>query len=152
MKLHLFEPSGKHFNRRYPDWLPQPAQCDVCAGPVVMVHNGAIYGRPIGEWPWLYFCLCCAATVGCHKYSVYPKGRMADKEVSALRRELHLLFDPLWHGGSRTAGYQRLSEALQMPPWGRLAHIGEMDRATCLRALPIVQALAMADDFGSKPG
>jgi hypothetical protein len=139
--------------RRFPDWLDPPRACDCCAGPVVLVQNRVLYGENIGEWPALYFCLCCEASVGCHDFSIYPKGLMADRAVRAARQQVHRLLDPLWQSGrmTRDQAYNLLAEAMRVPPW-ETVHVGSMDMAQCARAAEALRGLSMVDDFGSLPG
>ena len=95
--------------------LPVPEQCDNCASfDVRFTGNEAIYGKPYGEWPYVYFCPSCGAAVGCHPGTRIPLGRMADKKTRQLRAKAHQVFDPLWKSGamSRTEAYNLLARHL----------------------------------------
>jgi hypothetical protein len=83
--------------------LPIPEHCDACASfDVTFTNNEAVYGKPHGEWPFVYLCLACGAVVGCHPGTRVPLGRMADKRTRKLRGQAHTVFDPLWQSGAMT--------------------------------------------------
>lgn len=92
--------------------------CDKCkSDDVWFCENRVIYGRNFGEWPYVFFCRNCGATVGCHKYTEDPMGTMADSQTRKLRQQAHGEFDPIWKDGwlDRSRAYGRLSELMTIP-------------------------------------
>lgn len=145
--------TGYHRRRRYKDWRDPPSQCDCCGEPVVtLASNAAVYGRECGDWPMIYLCLLCGAFVGCHPYSVFPLGIMADDETRGMRRALHAMIDPLWksHGWSRPEVYGLMTGLMGFGP-GRRFHIGELSRIECLQANEVFRTWETAVDFGDEP-
>lgn len=139
-----------HHRKRYPDWRDPPTACDCCGEPVVqLTSNSAIYGREYGEWPYVYLCLLCGATVGTHPHSVYPLGLMADAETRSMRTALHAVIDPSWKSGLVGRGelYRMLGELMGLPP-GRRFHVGELTKEECRRANEAFRAWETAVDFG----
>jgi hypothetical protein len=116
----------------------------------MLVQNCVLYGKNRGEWPVVWYCLCCEASVGCHPFSVYPLGKMADRAVKTARQYVHGLLDPLWQSGQMTRGqaYARLAERMGIPPWESV-HVGTMDLAQCTLAAECLREMAMAEDFGA---
>jgi hypothetical protein len=139
-----------HQKRRFPEWIDPPEECPCCGGPAVLVHNRALYGKNIGEWPVVWYCLCCEASVGCHPFSVYPLGRMADRATKNARAQVHALLDPLWQSGrmTREQAYWRLAELMGVPPWEQV-HVGQMTMAECARAAECLRPLSLVEDFGA---
>lgn len=140
-----------HRRKRYPGWRDPPTSCDCCGEPlVVLTGNETVYGRPVGDWPWVHLCMSCGAFVGCHPYSVFPLGVMADKETRAMRRALHAMIDRTWQSGFKTRSetYQLMRRLTGTP--GEF-HIGELDKAGCLRANQAFRAWETAADFDDPP-
>jgi hypothetical protein len=138
-----------NYKRRFASWLNPPEKCDCCEGPAVLVQNRVLYGRNHGDWPVLWFCLSCEASVGCHPQSVYPLGRMADRATKNARTQVHQLLDPLWQEGplSRDEAYALLAERMNVPPWEEV-HVGEMTLEECARAADCLRELSLAVQFG----
>ncbi|CAA2409919.1 Phage protein [Xanthomonas phage Bosa] len=139
-----------HRKKRYKDWLDPPQVCDCCGEPlVVLVNNTVVYGRPCGDWPWIYLCMSCEAFVGCHPYSVFPLGRMADRETRQMRRQLHAMIDPLWNTPAMSRGevYSMMAKMMGTPTF----HIGELSREECLRANQLFRTWETAVDFDDPP-
>ena len=71
-----------HYNykRRFPEWRDPPTSCDCCGSKTIELrsHDILYNGREYGDWPYIYYCDCCGASVGLHPFSVYPLGTMAD--------------------------------------------------------------------------
>lgn len=139
-----------HRRKRYAHWREPPSACDCCGEElVVLTGNQAAYGRPVGDWPYIYLCMSCGAFVGCHPYSVYPLGVMADKETRSMRRALHAMIDPLWKEPAMTRSevYHMMAGLMG----SRDFHIGELSKEECARANALFRAWETAADFGDEP-
>lgn len=79
----------------------------------------------------IYACTPCDAYVGCHKGTVNPKGRLADKTLRAAKKRAHAQFDPIWKFGfmRRGAAYAWLAERLGIKK--SQCHIGMFDESMC---------------------
>lgn len=126
--------------------------CDYCGQPAQLVTGKTIYGRDFAR-NWFWRCVPCGAWVGCHANSEKkrPMGRLANKELRALKRRGHDLFDPIWQaawkhrGGAknkiRDVAYRWLAENTGIER--RHCHFGEMDDtelATAIRFLELYYA------------
>lgn len=102
-----------------PDALPEPQACDHCGKRrICFVNNRLIYGKPMGEWPYIWYCYECRASVGTHRGTRSPLGTLADSETKALRKLAHEWFDPIWRKYgflTRPEAYEWLSEKLGLP-------------------------------------
>jgi hypothetical protein len=119
---------------RVPDPLPAPAVHE-CGRPVEIVHHTDIYGRVYGEWPWMYRCAACDASVGMHPFTNIPLGTLADKELRRARKLCKQPFEQVWQGGrmSRTDAYQRLAWHLGIKV--EQCHFGLFDAHQCRIAM-----------------
>lgn len=141
-----------HRRRRYEGWQDPPESCGCCGEAlVVLVNNEVAYGRPCGDWPWIYLCMSCGAFVGCHPYSIYPLGVMADKETRQMRRALHAMIDRTWQSGFKTRRetYELMRRLMGFGP--REFHIGELSREECLQANAAFRSWETAADFDDPP-
>lgn len=70
-----------------------------------------------------------------------PTGTPGDRDTRLARQFAHDLFNQLWKGESppmtRSEAYQWLADALQLPP--KFAHIGRLDRPSCLKVVRLVR-------------
>lgn len=101
------------------DHLPAPSSCDLCCSTnVILTTNDRVFGKTYGDWPHVYFCEDCGASVGCHPNTYLPLGRMTDRYTRKLRARAHEAFDPLWRSGlmTRTAAYNWLAHELNIEP------------------------------------
>jgi hypothetical protein len=101
------------------EFLPVPTVCDSCGSSnIAYVENDILYGKNVGNWPYLYFCHECRAAVGCHSGTTFPLGKMGDTETRALRSQCHNAFDPIWktHIVSRSIAYNWLASVLEISP------------------------------------
>jgi hypothetical protein len=82
------------------------------------VENDILYGKNVGNWPYLYFCHECRAAVGCHAGTCIPLGKMGDTETRALRSQCHSVFDPIWKSKivKRNIAYKWLASELKISP------------------------------------
>lgn len=80
--------------------------------------NDVLYGRTFGDWPYIWFCQDCRASVGCHVNTAYPLGRMADRKTKELRKKAHEVFDRLWKSElvTRDRAYIWLAHELKIDP------------------------------------
>lgn len=137
-----------HHRRRYPDWRDPPSHCDCSGEPTVtLTSNSAIYGREYGDWPYVYLCMLCGASIGTHPHSVYPLGLMADKETRSLRTALHAIIDPAWKEGQISRGelYRVMAEGMGLQRF----HVGDLTKAQCHQANAVFRAWETAADFES---
>jgi len=125
--------------------LPEPILCPLCGSAVVYTTNDALYGRQMGDWPYIYLCTNsqCQASVGVHAGTEIPLGTMADSATRQARQLAHSAFDLLWNEGkmSRTEAYAWLSYSLSLPP--EQCHIGQMDIATCNRVIALCMMISL---------
>ncbi len=117
--------------------LPAPTRCPYCQAHVSIANNSEIYGKPYGEWPWLYLCgdRQCRAYVGMHPLTDIPLGTLADGPTRQARGNAKAVFNPIWQSGrmTRTKAYHWLAEQLGIANVDE-CHFGWMDVQTCQRA------------------
>lgn len=123
---------------------PIPKTCDFCGSRVVLTSNKIIYGREYGNG-LCYVCTNpkCRAHVGVHTGTIYPLGRLSNKEMRMLKMECHALFDPLWNRGSsrgkrRQAAYRWLAKEMRIP--ASQCHFGWFDEKQLQTALEILKS------------
>lgn len=105
-------------SKRVRDALPIPTACPYCQGKVILVNNETIYGRSVGDWPFLYACAgSCEAHVGVHADTAIPLGTLANKELRAARQCAKQSFHAMMYkcGISRPDAYKWLSLAMGIP-------------------------------------
>lgn len=68
-------------------------KCPYCNKSTRYIDSEAIYGTSYGM---IYICGDCDAYVGVHKGTDNALGRLANKELRALRKQAHAAFDPIW--------------------------------------------------------
>lgn len=125
---------------------PENPVCPYCNNLSELVKGARIYPN----WPTLadadlYVCFPCDARVGCHKGTLKPLGRLANKPLRDAKQLAHAAFDPLWKrkaaqegiskGKARDAGYKWLANEMNIP--ARECHIGMFDIAQCLKVVEI---------------
>lgn len=110
------------------------------------VYRGQDYGP-------IVICIPCDAYVGCHRGTFHPLGRLANKELRALKIRAHQTFDYLWrpiHASgesptqqakklgaiARSRAYQWLAAQLGIP--AAECHIGMFDPDRCLAAIEVI--------------
>lgn len=105
---------SKTATARVPNPMPVPTVHEACGGPVVIAHHTEVYGREFHEWPWMYRCHRCDASVGMHPFTSIPLGTLADKALRTTRTACKQPFELLWKGGrvSRTEAYEGLAAHL----------------------------------------
>lgn len=124
---------------RVPDTLPVPDTCPCCGGKrVVCLHHDKVYGRSFSNWPWLFSCQTCAATVGLHPFTNIPLGTLATPAIRKARQRAKAAFAPLYEGGhmTRSDAYAWLAQRLGIADVGH-CHIGWFGIEQCDR---VVQA------------
>jgi hypothetical protein len=68
------------------DGLEPIYECDYCGGDVTAVNNYVIYhGYNFGEYPWIYYCPNCKASIGIYDNTNIPKGTLANNETKEAR-------------------------------------------------------------------
>lgn len=129
---------------------PQAVQdlwCPYC-GQKAMLRNAAeVYGAKYAHVGNLYVCPqwpTCDSYVGCHRGTMVPLGRMADKELRLAKSAAHRMFDALWKKRvlqgldkktARGAGYAWLSKATGINR--EKCHIGMMDVKECREVIAV---------------
>lgn len=131
--------------------------CPYCAAPAKFhASSKALYGQEYG--PYIN-CAPCDARVGCHRTTLQPLGRLANKPLRALKQQLHQLFDPLWkhldlaypeldhpprwiQQKARSRAYAWLSERMGLPP--AQCHIAMFDDAQCRAAIKALKSSALS--------
>lgn len=126
--------------RKVKDFIPPPCSCRYCNGPVVLIANEDLYGRPYGKWPYMYMCWACNAYVGLHAGTDLPLGTLAKKELRAARSDNKALFFAVIerYGISRDEAYENLATKLRIPRSD--CHFGWFDEDMCNRAGEICRA------------
>lgn len=128
---------------RVKDWLPPPSVCNVCGTAAVNpIGNHAIYGRPYGDWPYIYLCLECKAYVGIHPETDLPLGTLADSDTRDMRKAAKSLFLKI---------NQRHFKRKRDKSYAWLAEKMGIDRSVCHFAMfdydRAFQALEICNDF-----
>lgn len=121
--------------------LDPPTYCDNCASTnIECIENEKLYGIRKGKWPYVWRCLNCNASVGCHPNTFRPLGKMASRAVRVLRKDAHIVFDQLWQSGllTRSAAYLWLADKLNISV--AECHISLLSMAQLKRTIAISQA------------
>lgn len=104
--------------KRVRDALPIPTVCPYCRGGVELLHNSEVYGRTIGDWPFVYACIGnCEAYVGVHADTDIPLGTLADKQLRTERQKSKQSFHAamVYKRFSRAEAYRWLASELKLP-------------------------------------
>lgn len=120
--------------------LPRPMRCDSCQSTRIKLEDNAIlYRRSMGDWPLIWYCDACYASVGCHQGTVIPLGPMADRETRQARKRAHDEFDPIWRRGhlKRPEAYKWLANQLRIE--SRACHISWFNKEQCEAVITICQ-------------
>lgn len=114
--------------------LPVPTVHEACGHPVEIAHHTDVYGTEYSEWPWMYRCTTCDATVGMHPFTNIPLGTLATKALRQTRTACKQPFELLWQHGrmTRTEAYAGLAAHLGIEV--EACHFGWFDAETCRRA------------------
>lgn len=121
--------------------------CPYCGKSAELVTGRVIYPHLRHLHSKMFWqCAPCDAYVGCHESGsgTKPLGRLANAELRKLKREVHVVFDPLWQDGrqSRKEAYCYLADCLGIPY--AECHVGLFDEETCRRAIEICREVAAA--------
>ena len=110
--------------------LPAPTVHE-CGQPVEIAHHDQVYGREYSEWPWMYRCKACDASVGMHPFTGIPLGTLANKALREQRKAAKQPFEQLWMTGrmSRTDAYAALAKHLGVEV--EECHFGWFDASRC---------------------
>jgi hypothetical protein len=107
-------------------------KCPYCDKPAKLVTGSKIYPHRVDLFSKkFYLCESCDAYVGCHKSTDKPLGRLANKELRALKMKAHEAFDPRWRSGemTRSDAYAWLAGELGVSKSN--CHIGMFDEVMC---------------------
>lgn len=114
--------------------LPAPTVHEACGQPVAIAHHNDVYGREYSDWPWMYRCPKCDASVGMHPFTAIPLGTLADKALRNARKECKAPFERLYldRRMTRDQAYARLAEHLGIPVGE--CHFGWFTHEQCAEA------------------
>jgi len=110
--------------------------CPYCETTPWIVDSTLVYGYDYNQS--VAVCWDCDAWVGCHKGTVRPMGRLANKSLRKAKQRAHSYFDPLWKhkvkngmpkNKARSKAYKWLSEQMGTDP--DETHIGMFDLDQC---------------------
>lgn len=129
------------------DWFRNPPACPYCNAAARLVTGDVIYPdvvtAAVAE-ALFWQCEPCDAYVGTHRNSkrAAPFGSLANKELRAMRRRVHVLLDPLWRSGdmTRAEAYAWLAKRLGMDE--RRTHVGMFREPECMAATLILEQRA----------
>jgi len=124
---------SKKATARVPDPIPVPTVHE-CGKPVEIAHHTEVYGREYSDWPWMYRCRHCEASVGMHPFTSIPLGTLADKQLRSLRTACKQPFELIWQSGriNRDAAYELLAKHLRLNT--EQCHFGLFDTEQCKAA------------------
>lgn len=124
--------------------LPVPTVHEACGSAVEVAHHNDVYGREYSDWPWMYRCARCDATVGMHPFTNIPLGTLADKALRDTRRACKAPFETLWtqHHMTRDQAYAALAQHLGIPVGE--CHFGWFTREQCEQAAAWAKATGSA--------
>lgn len=113
--------------------------CPYCMGePEFHLDSSFLYGKNYGP---IFRCHGCDAHVGCHPGTSNPLGRLADRRLRDMKKEVHnKWFDPLWKTGkmTRKEAYLLLQKITNWPH--KYTHIGMMSFHTLKHVRKIIQS------------
>ena len=118
--------------KRVTDKLPVPTQCPKCNGKVACVTNELVYGRELGEYPWIYICTKCDMYTGLHPWTNIPVGTLADKPTREARKKGKKPFNLMVDNLGRKKAYKTLANLMGIPT--SECHFGWFDVAQCVHA------------------
>lgn len=113
--------------------------CPYCRKPTIYTDSKIVYGVSYGM---IYLCFDCDAYVGVHKGTSKALGRLANRELRALKQEAHRLFDVHWLNAKnkrkkRTEMYKWMSEILDTPL--EYTHIGFFKKDTLEKLINLLE-------------
>jgi hypothetical protein len=124
-------------------------KCGYCGKPSVAVPK-SYFNKNFGPGI-IYACLDCNATVGVHKGSDKPLGRLAKPELRLLKMQAHKYFDPIWltlKVMTRVEAYAWLCAKMETPP--EFTHIGMFNEEQCRNCIDVCQTFLLKElDFKS---
>ncbi len=118
--------------------------CPYCGSSVIYIDSIKIFRKSYGM---MYLCNnypLCDASVGVHKGTNYPLGRMANKNLRYWKKRAHFYFDPIWQkkldknplekkNTIRNETYKWLSEKMNIPI--EECHIGFFNVEQCKQVI-----------------
>lgn len=115
-----------------------PETCNICGGKVSLVSNAKVYGGKTFGSGKCYLCNTCGAYVGTHKQRpTESMGVLADKEMRAMKRACHDLFDSQWSNQQeRNAQYCWLAGEMGIDVSD--CHFGYFDKQELKKAIGIL--------------
>lgn len=118
---------------RVKDPLPAPKTCRYCEGVVEIMSHERVYGRDYSDWPWLYRCVECDASVGMHPFTNIPLGVLADQSLRKTRMRVKAIFKGVClQFPSRSDAYAALADAMGIPVGE--CHFGWFTEERCVQA------------------
>lgn len=124
--------------RRVQDPAPVPTCCQFCGSQKVgIVNNATIYGKPYGEWPYMYLCVGCGAYVGIHPMTNIPLGTLADAPLRAARKKAKEPFETWRKQFAKSRGDAYRILAKEMTLTREACHFGMFDMQQCRLAMEV---------------
>ncbi len=120
--------------------LPRPTKCNNCNSTNIrLTENSVLYGTQQGDWPIIWYCDDCQASVGCHPDTDIPLGYLADRDTKRSRMLAHEAFDPFWKSGNngRQDTYSWLASQMGIPP--KECHISHFNKEQCQQVVDICE-------------
>lgn len=113
--------------------------CPHCGGVVTAEHNSRKYGRAFGQYPWIYMCNSCYASVGMHPNTNIALGTLANDEIRAARKACKPPFIRYCNRSKLSRGecYAKLSRAMKLSV--KECHFGLFNVEQCSEAKQIVE-------------
>ncbi|MDT6962949.1 zinc-finger-containing protein [Cupriavidus sp. SZY C1] len=130
--------------RRVKAPLPAPTHCPWCQARVSIVKNSEIYGRPHGDWPWIFLCgnKECGAYIDMYPGTGIPRGTLADSATRQARGWAKQLFSGIWQSGHMTKADAVRWLAARLGIQEEECEIGRFDVPMCQRAVTACLELA----------
>lgn len=111
-------------------------QCDYCRYAAPLMTGEVVYPhrKDLAKLNF-YRCDPCDAQVGCHRGTIKPLGRLANKELRSHKSLAHAAFDVIWKDGhmTRTEAYAWLADMIGVIP--SKCHMGMFDVNKCQRVV-----------------
>ena len=114
IELSTLEATPDLFNQDNGQGINTGKICKYCGKPTQLVDSDYVYGRG-RNYGMLLICKDCDAYVKVDEENV-GKGRVANKELRAMRKDFHAIFDPLWQEEfyTRRNAYNELFKRLEI--------------------------------------
>lgn len=138
--------------------LGPPERCPYCHSDVELVTGAEVYPeKPELADRHIWRCMCCDASVGCHRQGArvigpggvelfsdgtLPMGSLANKDLRLARIETHRLFDAMWQPPAcmtRVEAYGWMARLLNIPH--EAAHVASLSYDECVKVMLAIEDL-----------